>query len=103
MTFFSRFQTKIIICVLVFLVGILITELRHVHLHKQEVKALNNHFNEYSLQAYLALNQGLQQEINRLKSLVTVFDVEEHVSREEFNQYAQVIISTGIAVQSGRI
>ena len=100
MTFFSRFQTKIIICVLVFLVGILITELRHVHLHKQEVKALNNHFNEYSLQAYLALNQGLQQEINRLKSLVTVFDVEEHVSREEFNQYAQVIISTGIAVQS---
>lgn len=100
MTFFSRFQTKIIICVLVFLVGILITELRHAHLHKQEMKALNNHFNEYSLQAYLALNQGLQQEINRLKSLVTVFDVEEHVSREEFNQYAQVIVSTGIAVQS---
>ena len=100
MTFFSRFQTKIIICILVFLVGILITELRHAHLHKQEMKALNNHFNESSLQSYLALNRGLQQEINRLKSLATVFDVEEQVSREEFNQYAQVIVSTGISVQS---
>ncbi len=98
--FLSQSHSRIIISILVFLVGILITELRHVWIHKQEVKALENHFNEYSLQAYLAFNRGLQQEVNRLKSLATVFYVEEEVSREEFYQYAQVIVSTGLSVQS---
>ncbi|MCF6253725.1 MAG: PAS domain S-box protein [Thiomicrorhabdus sp.] len=100
MTFLSHPQNRLIICIVVFLVGVLMTELRHVNLHKQEIKALENHFNEYSLQAYLALKRGLQQEVNRLKSLATVFDVEESVSRELFDKYAQVVVSTGVSVQS---
>ncbi|HIE40743.1 MAG TPA: hypothetical protein EYP76_04870, partial [Thiomicrorhabdus sp.] len=100
MRFLSRFQTNMIICIVVFLVGILITELRYTYLYQQEIKTLKNHFNEYSLQSYLALSRGLEQEVDRLKKLVMVFEVEEHVSREEFNQYAQVIVSSGISVQS---
>ncbi|GEM_PF-6843745 len=100
MKFLSRFKHIILISLLVFLVGLLITDLRHKNLHQQELKALNEHFDHYSLQAYLTLQRELQQELARLRSLATVFDVLDHVSRESFNQHAQVLMSSGKAIQS---
>ncbi len=100
MAYLSRFKQIIFISVLIFLVGLLITDLRHKNLHQQELKSLNEHFDRYALDAYLTLKRELQQEQLRLKSLATVFDVLEQVSREEFEQYAQVIMSSGEAVQS---
>lgn len=100
MTFFSRFKQIIFISLLVFLVGLLITDLRHKQFHQQDLNALNEHFDHYALEAYLTLQRELTQELNRLKSLATVFDVLKQVSREEFDQYAQVIMSSGKSIQS---
>ncbi|VAW46803.1 hypothetical protein MNBD_GAMMA04-48 [hydrothermal vent metagenome] len=100
MAYLSRFKQILFISLLVFLVGLLVTDLRHKNLHQQELESLNEHFDRYALDAYLTLKRALQHEQLRLKSLATVFDVLDHVSRETFDQYAQVLLSSGESIQS---
>ncbi len=97
---FFALKNMIIASLLIFLVGVLITELRHKYIHQQDLEVLNEYFDHYSLKAYQALQRSLNQELERLDTLSMVFDVSKQVSREEFDRYAQVIMGSSTAVQS---
>jgi len=95
-----RLKKIALISLVVFLIGVFFTQLRHEYLHQQEKNILNTYFDNYALKAYLALQRGLNTEFDRLQSLATVFDVSSTISREEFNRYAQVIMASENAIQS---
>ncbi len=88
-------QKKIIlISILVFMVGLMLTNLRFQVRSANNVQSLEKSFQEYSTNAHLSLQQALQRELERLKSLAMVFKLSSKVTREAFEQYSKVLLAT---------
>ena len=83
----------ILISFLVFTVGVILTSLRYQAQSDNNIQSLEKHFQEYSTNAHLSLQQALQRELQRLQSLAMVFNLSDDVSREAFEQYSRVLLA----------
>jgi PAS domain S-box-containing protein len=90
----------ILITLLAFTVGAILTGLRYQFKVDSNVHAQEKYFQEHSSKAYLSIQRALQVELERLESLAMVFKLSDNVSREVFEQYAQVLLAADNGVHS---
>jgi len=90
----SNHKKIILISFLMFMVGLMLTNLRFQVRSANNLQSLEKSFQEYSANAHLSLQQALQRELERLKSLAMVFKLSDEVSREAFEQYSRVLLAT---------
>lgn len=83
----------ILISFLVFTVGIILTALRYQVQSDNHIQALETHFQEYSTNVHLSLQQALQEELQRVQSLAMVFNLADEVSREAFEQISRILLA----------
>lgn len=87
-------QKKIIlISLLVFTVGVIVTSLRYQAQSDNHIQLLEKHFQDYASAAHFSLQQALQRELQRLQSLAKVFNLADDVSREAFKQTSRVLLA----------
>ncbi|WP_172959706.1 CHASE domain-containing protein [Thiomicrorhabdus aquaedulcis] len=65
-----------------------------------KIRALEGAFEQHSHKAEVAIRRALSHQRDRLKSLAVVFEVSKNISRDDFNQYAKVLMASKNATQA---
>ncbi|NPA71187.1 MAG: PAS domain S-box protein [Gammaproteobacteria bacterium] len=84
----------LILSLFAFVIGVLLTAVRHELLIEENTKMLKKHFDFHASKGYLSIQQGLLHEMERLESLATFFEASSDVSIEDFNQLANILTSS---------
>ncbi|MDG6773147.1 CHASE domain-containing protein [Thiomicrorhabdus sp. ZW0627] len=89
-----------LITFVVLLIGLSITAVRYGYLQEKNKEVLQEQFREHANKFFWAVQQGVQSEVERLNGLAAVFKFSELVTRDEFNNYAQVLTASKHAIQA---
>ncbi len=90
----------VLIALTIFVIGLVLTQLRYLTLVGEHEQSLDQHFQRYASQYFSAIERAMQTEIDRVNSLSAVFKVSDEVSRGEFTSYAQVLTASDHAIQA---
>lgn len=98
----NKLSIKLIyfISIAVFSLGLLVTWQWIQYSESKRIEVLDNKFNQYSAQAYIAIQNALKREIERLNSLSAVFKLSEAISQEDFERFAHVLLANDSEVQA---
>ncbi|BCN93212.1 hypothetical protein THMIRHAM_09970 [Thiomicrorhabdus immobilis] len=88
------------ISIVVFSLGLLATWQWIQYSESKRVEVLDNKFNQYSVQAYVAMQNAFKREVERLNSLSAVFKLSENISQGDFERFAHVLLANDSKVQA---
>jgi len=89
-----------IISIVVFAIGLQGTSEWIKYNEIKRVELLESQFNKYSSQAYIAVKNALNRELERLNSLAAVFKLSDSVSQKDFERFATVLLANDTEVQA---
>lgn len=92
--------TIYVIAIALFAIGLFVTSYWIQWQQNKQVKLSEEQFNQYSTQTYVAIERALKRELERLNSLSEVFKLSSEISRNEFDQFAQVLLTGDSKIQA---
>jgi len=93
---FNRLSLKLIytFTTVFFVVGLVFTSIWIEYQDKKQTDFLESKFDQYASEAYIAFQQALKLEIERLNSLTAGFRLTDRITPKEFESYAKVLMTT---------
>lgn len=89
-----------LIPLLVFALGIALSQLHHRLKSDEQHIALEKHFTLHANNYFSSIENSIKVEIERVNSLAAAFDIRGELSAEEFDDYAQVLTPSKNSIQA---
>jgi len=92
---FNRLSLKLIytFTTVFFAAGLIFTSIWIEYQDKKQTEYLESKFDQYSSEAYIAFQQALTLEIERLNSLTAAFSLTDKLTQKEFESFAKILMT----------